>query len=125
MKTKSHKEKAAVNTVPPYPVNPPEEDIYNKSTEETELDPEDTSKTKTPNEDDGDLNPTTRGLQKRKKAGKNNEKDFKDDVSGDDLDVPGSEFDEGEEKNGNEDEENDYYSLGGDAHNDLDEDRGE
>lgn len=29
------------------------------------------------------------------------------------------------EKDFNEDEENNYYSLGGDDHNDLDEDRGE
>jgi hypothetical protein len=34
-------------------------------------------------------------------------------------------LDERENTNGNEDEENDYYSLGGDDHNDLDEDRGE
>ena len=29
------------------------------------------------------------------------------------------------ENEGNEDEENNYYSLGGDDHNDLDEDRGD
>lgn len=111
--------------IPDYPVNPPSEDIYKRSAEETEIDPEDISKTKTPNQNDGDLNPANRGLKKGKKAGKNNEKDFKDDLSGDDLDVPGSESDEGVAMNGNEDEENDYYSLGGDDHNALDEDRGE
>ena len=37
--------------------------------------------------------------------------DGADDFTGDDLDVPGSELDE---KAGEEDEENNYYSLGGD-----------
>jgi len=37
------------------------------------------------------------------------------------LDVPGAELDDKAEKMGEEDEENNYYSLGGDAHNDLDE----
>lgn len=39
-----------------------------------------------------------------------------------DLDVPGSELDDADEIIGEEDEENNYYSLGGDDHNDLDED---
>jgi len=37
------------------------------------------------------------------------------------LDVPGSELDDLQESIGSEDEENNYYSLGGDDHNDLDE----
>lgn len=37
------------------------------------------------------------------------------------LDVPGSELDDEDEVIGEEDEENNYYSLGGDDHNDLDE----
>jgi len=37
------------------------------------------------------------------------------------LDVPGSELDDEAEKTGDEDEENNYYSLGGDDHDDLDE----
>jgi hypothetical protein len=52
-----------------------------------------------------------------------NEKDFDDDMSGSDLDVPGSELDDQQESVGSEDEENNYYSLGGDDHNDLEEDR--
>ena len=39
------------------------------------------------------------------------------------LDVPGAELDDAQENIGSEDEENNYYSLGGDEHNDLDEDR--
>lgn len=92
---------------PGYPVYPASEDIYSNFKEEADLNPEDLSKTKTPNE----------------KTGKLNEKDFGDDVTGSDLDVPGSELNEDEESIGTEDEENDYYSLGGDNHNDLEEDR--
>ena len=51
--------------------------------------------------------------------------DFSDDVSGKDLDVPGSEPDDESELKGTEDEENNYYSLGGDDHSDLDEDHDE
>jgi hypothetical protein len=53
---------------------------------------------------------------------KNNEKDFDDDISGGDLDVPGSEPDNEFEITGSEDEENNYYSLGDDDHNDPEED---
>ena len=44
-------------------------------------------------------------------------------VTGDDLDVPGSEDDDSNEEIGEEDEENNYYSLGGDAHGNLEEDK--
>ena len=40
-----------------------------------------------------------------------------------DLDVPGSELDDAGEEIGEEDEENNYYSLGGDNHIDLEEDK--
>ena len=39
-----------------------------------------------------------------------------------DLDIPGSELDDANEKIGEEDEENNYYSLGGDSHENLEED---
>jgi len=95
--------------LPGYPIYPAGEDIYSKDKEEQDVDPEDVSKQKSPNED------TTE---------KNNEKDFRHDVSGGDLDIPGSELDEQEENMGSEDEENNFYSLGGDDHNDLEEDNG-
>lgn len=94
-----------------YPANvtyPPSEDIYNQGKEETEIDPEDISKTKTSNAEDG----------------KYNEKAFNQDKSGDDLDIPGSELDDEQEDIGSEDEENNGYSIGGDNHNDLEEDNG-
>lgn len=37
-------------------------------------------------------------------------------MSGGDLDVPGSELDDVQERIGSEDEENNYYSLGSDKH---------
>lgn len=40
-----------------------------------------------------------------------------------DLDVPGSDLDDQEENLGEEDEENNYYSLGGDRHENLEEDQ--
>ncbi len=97
--------------LPGYPLYPASEDIYSKYEEAGNVNPEEITQSKPPNEDRG--------------AGKNNEKDFIEDVSGADLDVPGSELDEKEGNMGSEDEENNYYSLGGDDHNDLDEDKGE
>lgn len=43
----------------------------------------------------------------------------------DGLDVPGAELDDEDEFIGEEDEENNYYSLGGDDHSDLEEDKGD
>ncbi len=45
--------------------------------------------------------------------------------SGAGLDVPGADLDDADENIGEEDEENNYYSLGGDDHNDLEEDPNE
>jgi hypothetical protein len=96
------------NKLEGYPPYPPEEDIYGKYQKDRKIDPEDPSNTKE--------------LIINNKTGKNNEKDFYDDISGSDLDVPGSELDNDLEIIGSEDEENNYYSLGGDDHNDLEED---
>jgi hypothetical protein len=90
---------------------PDSDDIYKKNKEEQDIDPEDISKTKTPIE--------------TYTYGKGNEKSFEEDVSGSDLDIPEEELDEEQEKIGGEDEENHAYSLGGDRHNDLDEDKGD
>ena len=45
-------------------------------------------------------------------------------LTGEDLDIPGAELDDANEAIGEEDEENNYYSLGGDEHNDLEADNG-
>ena len=90
-----------------YPQYPASEDIYSQQKEEKDLDPEDITKKKAPNE----------------KEGGRNEKNFKNHMSGDDLDIPGSDLDDEDEQIGNEDEENNNYSLGGDNHNDLEENK--
>lgn len=95
--------------LPGYPLYPASEDVFNKGLIEEDIDPEDISKIK-----------QELGID----AGDWNEKDFDDDLTGDDLDVPGSELDD-DEIDGNEDEENNYYSLGGDNHNDLEENQGD
>ena len=91
-----------------YPPYPSSEDIYGNFKKDRKVNPEDPSNLK----DNIDNSAT----------GKFNEKDFNEDVTGGDLDIPGSELDDELELIGSEDEENNYYSLGGDDHNDLDED---
>ena len=44
-------------------------------------------------------------------------------VTGEDLDVPGADADDPNEDIGEEDEENNYYSIGGDNHENLEEER--
>jgi hypothetical protein len=75
------------------------DDIYSKGEKVDSIDPHDDPK-----------------LEKRKSKSK---------LPGDDLDVPGAELDDADEKIGEEDEENNYYSLGGDDHNGLEEDNEE
>ena len=91
-----------------YPKYPESEDIYGKYHKDRTINPED---------------PT--GKRERSdimKTGVFNEKDFDDDLTGSDLDIPGPELDDELELTGGEDEENSYYSLGGDEHSNLDED---
>ncbi len=87
-------EQIALENIPVYPAS---EDIYRQAKEEQDIDPENISATKAPNDSTVEEN---------------------------DLDVPGAELDDDEEIIGSEDEENNYYSTGGDNHNDLEEDNG-
>ncbi|MBC7650737.1 MAG: hypothetical protein H7101_03205 [Deinococcales bacterium] len=96
--------------LPGYPLYPVTEDVYNQGQVVKNIDPEDVSKTKEPIKTDAD---------------ENRELAFEDDFSGSDLDVPGSELDDEDEAIGSEDEENNYYSLGGDNHDNLEEDNGD
>jgi hypothetical protein len=81
----------------PLPVYKEEDDIYNKGKEETFADED----------------------QPEKRESRDSDKNL-----GEDLDVPGAELDDADEAIGEEDEENNYYSLGGDNHDDLEEDKG-
>lgn len=51
-------------------------------------------------------------------------RDLRDEMArtGDDLDIPGEELDDANEALGEEDEENNYYSLGGDRYDNLEND---
>jgi hypothetical protein len=90
-----------------YPKYPGKDDIYNKFNKEFDIDPENIAKEK--HIINIDRNPTW------------NEKNFEQDKSGSDLDTPGSELDDVQENIGSEDEENNGYSIGGDNHNNLEE----
>ena len=95
VKTSSKSEK---EDLPGYPVYPESEDIYSQATEETEIDPEFPNLKKVAVDD-----PNARIM-----------KGYDDDESGSDLDIPGAELDDAQEDIGSEDEENNFYSLGGD-----------
>ena len=93
-----------------YPTYPDGEDIYRKYQQEKDINPEDISRVKEKNADDKALPDVGENLMS--------------DAFGRDLDIPGSELDDRLEEIGSEDEENNYYSLGSDAHNGLEEDQG-
>lgn len=88
----------------PYPKN---EDIYVHDKKEEDIDPE--TRLHIP---DADVEAKNYPVSER----------LESDI---DLDVPGAELDDADEAIGHEDEENNYYSLGGDNHEDLEEDRNE
>jgi len=92
-KTKSGGKQGTPYTENIYAAN---EDIYNKGKEEKFID-----------EDDPGNNNIA--MNKASKA--------------EDLDIPGTELDDEMENIGEEDEENNYYSLGGDNHENLEEDQ--
>jgi hypothetical protein len=91
-----------------YPLYPESEDIYNNDQDNSDIDPDDIYKS-------DELIDEEDGLSIE-------EYDDISDESNSDLDVPGSELDDDMEEIGSEDEENNYYSIGGDDHEDLDED---
>ncbi|GAA4041803.1 hypothetical protein [Flavobacterium chungnamense] len=103
--------KEQLNSFPDYPQYPEKEDIYNKFDKESDIDPEDITLNKSVIEIDN--------------TNEFNSKDFDEDQTGEDLDIPGSELDDHLENIGSEDEENNYYSIGGDNHNDLEENKEE
>ena len=96
-------EKKKIDNLEGYPLYPESEDIYENFEKDPNLNPEDISKIKASN---------SSNALRRKNL---------DDVNafdGRDLDVPGSELDDAQESIGDENEENNYYSLGGDKHDD-------
>jgi hypothetical protein len=99
----------AKNNSKGYPLYPKSEDIYNNDHDDSDIDPEDISKTKESTGAEDVLSIDDR--------------DDISDESNSDLDVPGSELDDDQEAIGSEDEENNYYSIGGEDHEDLEENK--
>ena len=109
MSNKKEKPKSDLNIEPlSYPAS---EDIYNNQKEEENIDSENPKRNKTANEDDEGIDSP--------------EHEQREEKSGRDLDVPGADLDDELEDNGSEDEENNSYSVGGDRHEDLEEDQGD
>ena len=111
MENNNSKKTVDDSKVPDFLKYPPSEDIYRQGKKEEDIDPSDPSKMKQT------IDPSI--------ANKRNELDFETVKTGKDLDVPGSELDDDLENVGSEDEENNYYSIGGDNHEDLEENKGE
>lgn len=76
---------------------PAEEDIYNQEEKIKNINPENINTEKSIDQKEGEWNENTFNIDK-------------EDITGNDLDVPGSELDDEQEKIGSEDEENNYYS---------------
>lgn len=91
--------------VPDYPYYPQSEDIYSQYDRVGKVNPIDTLADITEND----------------KLEIISEKDLINPTLGSDLDVPASELDDVQERIGSEDEENNYYSIGGDNHDNLEE----
>lgn len=88
-----------------YPFYPPSEDTYAQDQLDAAINPDDGLSQKAPNE----------------KGQHPNELAYPLGHSAEDLDIPGTELDDSQEAICSEDEENNYYSIGGDAHDALDE----
>lgn len=109
-------DKEEINNYPGYPLYPASDDIYNRFRKDEMADPEEAAE--------------MQELIEKAKVHTRNEQDFEEDLAerhlvGDGLDVPGSELDDQQENIGSEDEENNYYSIGGDNHIDLEEEKSE
>ncbi|HEU4552496.1 MAG TPA: hypothetical protein VFS25_06670 [Chitinophaga sp.] len=91
-------------TFPGYPTYPASEDIMNQGKQE-DLDVENITRNVQLNNE----------LKKRKKEDEEPDEERK-------LDIPGAELDNDGENIGEEDEENNFYSLGGDRHENLEDD---
>lgn len=99
-KDDTHKSEVTINSFDElaYPLYKPDDDIYVHGIEVSTVDPDDITLPKLPNPDTLEYP-----------------------LYGSDLDIPIADVDDAEEAIGNEDEENNYYSLGGDDKSSLDE----
>lgn len=97
------------NELEGYPLYPDNEDIYQKAQKTENIDADGISRQE---------------QKENAKIGANTEKELEEYQPGKELDVPGAELDDQQEQIGSEDEENNFYSIGGDRHEDIDENTG-
>ncbi|WP_143308695.1 hypothetical protein [Chitinophaga vietnamensis] len=116
------KKKKKEDEFPGYPQYPANEDIMSTGNRanEVDLNMDDVTRSYRHN---SELPPAKN--KGGKKGEEEQEETWQKDKTGEDLDVPGADLDDAEEAIGEEDEENNLYSLGGDRHRDLEEDNGE
>jgi hypothetical protein len=125
MKTPKEERKEQAENFPGYPPYSPAEDIYaagkKESLDEDEdgLDVEDAL---TQEDEFNKLDDERKGLITPDTEGDLDSQIYERELDGGDLDIPGAELDDNMEELGSEDEENNYYSLGGDNHESLEED---
>ena len=98
--------------LPGYPIYPPSEDVFGQLERVDETSIEEETEIQLPFEKDLLERPNSPDFT----DGSADERELN--PSTEELDVPGSELDDAQEQIGNEDEENNYYSLGGDNHDD-------
>ncbi len=122
-------EKATDKNLPGYPHYPPVEDIMNKENHFKKLPLEEevntgekekpvvVDETDAPIENQIDITDITAEDLKMLDGAET----IDGDMAATDLDIPGAELDDEMEATGNEDEENNSYSIGGDRHEDLEE----
>ncbi|HYG15256.1 MAG TPA: hypothetical protein VEC12_05835 [Bacteroidia bacterium] len=125
MKTPKEERKEQAENFPGYPPYPPAEDIYSAAKKEEleenegDLDIEDTL---TQEDEFNKLDDERRGLINPEIENDLDSQIYERELDGGELDIPGAELDDDMEELGSEDEENNYYSLGGDNHESLEED---
>lgn len=96
--------------MPGYPSYDKKDDVYNQNKKEKYSEEEERLKVETEEDKWNEVDAEREGREPRENKADN-------------LDIPGAELDDDMEDIGEEDEENNYYSLGGDNHEDLEEDR--
>ncbi len=110
----SHSDKKHPYNDPGYPPYPTDEDIYNQEKVDKKKDPENTSNDKKEKEADEDKGPEDPETATPPEEDLDEGLTTSGNRMGEGLDVPGAERDDEDEDIGEEDEENNYYSLGGD-----------
>lgn len=126
MKNQKEERKEQAENFPGYPPYPPAEDIYAAGKKEEFAENEgnlDTIEPPAQEDEFNKLDDERRGLIDNENENDVDSLIYEREIGEEDLDIPGAELDNDMEDVGSEDEENNYYSLGGDNHENLEEDQ--